>query len=267
MLAGKRICVVLPAYNAARTLERTVSEIDKTIVDDIVLVDDASSDETVSIARRLGLHHVIHPRNRGYGANQKTCYREALGRGAEIVVMLHPDYQYSPRLLSAMAAMIVSGHFDCVLGSRILGAGALRGGMPAWKYVANRVLTLVENLALGYKLAEYHTGYRAFSRRLLEALPWESNSDDFVFDNQILAQTRWFGFEIGELTCPTRYFPEASSIGLRRSIRYGFGVLGTAAEYRLSALGLLSTARFPRSRRMLPAAIPDFSSPGDLDAR
>jgi glycosyltransferase involved in cell wall biosynthesis len=245
MLNGKRICVVMPAYNAARTLERTTSEIDRSIVDDVLVVDDASSDETAEVARRLGLHLVVHPRNLGYGGNQKTCYREALARGADIVVMLHPDYQYSPRLLPAMAAMIVSGHFDVVLGSRILGVGALAGGMPIWKYVANRALTLTENVLLGHKLAEYHTGYRAFSRKALETLPIENNSDDFVFDNQILAQAIWAGFAIGELSCPARYFPEASSIDFMRSVRYGFGVLGTALEFRLARWGLRLSPRLP----------------------
>jgi glycosyltransferase involved in cell wall biosynthesis len=257
MIVGKRICVVMPAYNAARTLRRTVDELDRAVVDDVVLVDDASPDETVRVARDLGLHHLVHPRNRGYGGNQKTCYAEALARGADIVVMLHPDYQYSPRLVPAMAAMIASGHFDCVLGSRILGVGALRGGMPAWKYVANRALTFVENLLLGYKLAEYHTGYRAFSRRLLETLPLEENSDDFVFDNQVLAQTLWFGFEIGELSCPARYFEEASSIDFRRSVTYGFGVLGTALQFRLARMGLVRPARLSKAgRRLRSAAAP-----------
>jgi glycosyltransferase involved in cell wall biosynthesis len=251
MLAGKRVCVVMPAYNAEQTLRQTVEEIDRSVADDVVLVDDASSDRTVEVARELGVHHVVHPRNRGYGGNQKTCYREALSRGADIVVMLHPDYQYSPRLLPAMAAMVASGHFDCVLGSRILGVGALKGGMPFWKYMANRALTFAENLLLGYKLAEYHTGYRAFSRKLLETLPLEENSDDFVFDNQMLAQALWFGFEIGEVTCPARYFEGASSIGLRRSITYGFGVIGTALEYRLAAMGLARPRRLSDAGRRL----------------
>jgi glycosyltransferase involved in cell wall biosynthesis len=252
MLDGKRIVVVMPAYNAERTLRRTVAELDRAIVDDVILVDDASQDRTVVVARELGLHHVVHPENRGYGGNQKTCYREALDRGADIVVMLHPDYQYSPRLLPALAAMVSSGHFDAALGSRILGVGALAGGMPLWKYVANRMLTLVENLFLGYKLAEYHTGYRAFSRRLLEALPLDRNSDDFVFDNQMLAQTIWYGFQIGEVSCPSRYFPEASSINFRRSVKYGFGVLATAFQFRLAKLGLVRSPRFPAT------ALPGF---------
>ncbi len=251
MIAGKRICVVMPAYNAEQTIRQTVAEIDRSIVDDVILVDDASTDRTVAIARELGLYHIVHPRNRGYGGNQKTCYLEALSRGAEIVVMLHPDYQYSPRLVAAMAGMVASGHFECVLGSRILGVGALRGGMPVWKYVANRALTFVENLLLGYKLSEYHTGFRAFARGLLERLPLEENSDDFVFDNQMLAQALWFGADIGEVSCPTRYFTGASSINFRRSVRYGFGVLATALEFRLARMGLVRPRRLsPEGRRL-----------------
>ncbi len=245
MIAGKRVCVVMPAYNAGRTLAQTVAEIDRAIADDIIVVDDASRDDTVEVAHGLGLHCLVHPRNRGYGGNQKTCYAEALSRGADIVVMVHPDYQYSPRLIPAMASMIASGHFDCVLGSRILGVGALRGGMPLWKYVANRVLTASENILLGYTLAEYHTGYRAFSRRLLETLPLDRNSEDFVFDNQMLAQAIWYGFQVGEISCPTRYFAEASSIDFRRSVKYGFGVLGTALEFRLARWGLRPSRLFP----------------------
>ncbi len=256
MIGGKRVCVVMPAYNAARTLERTTAEIDRTVADDVVLVDDASHDETVAVARRLGLQYVVHSKNRGYGGNQKTCYAEALARGADVVVMIHPEYQYSPRLLPAMAGLVASEHFDCVLGSRILGVGALRGGMPLWRYVANRFLTFFENLLLGYKLSEYHTGYRAFSRRLLETLPLEENSDDFVFDNQMLAQTLWFGFDIGEVSCPTRYFEEASSINFRRSVRYGFGVLGTAIEFALARLGLRHPRRLSRDGRRLPLRPP-----------
>jgi glycosyltransferase involved in cell wall biosynthesis len=254
MISGKRVCVVMPAYNAERTLRRTVAEIDRALVDDIIVVDDASNDRTAHVARELGLEVLVHPKNRGYGGNQKTCYTEALSLGADIVVMVHPDYQYSPRLLPAMTGMIASGHFDCALGSRILGVGALRGGMPLWKYAANRILTFFENVMLGYKLAEYHTGYRAFSRRLLQSLPLEENSDDFVFDNQMLAQALWFGFEIGELSCPTRYFAEASSINLKRSIRYGFGVLATALQYRLARWGLMQPRRFSGSGRKLPSA-------------
>jgi len=256
VIGGKRVCVVMPAYNAARTLSRTWEEIDRAVADDIILVDDASRDDTVGVARQLGLHHVVHPQNRGYGGNQKTCYSEALARGADVVVMIHPDYQYSPKLMPAMAGMVASGHFDCVLGSRILGVGARKGGMPLWKYAANRTLTLVENMLLGYKLSEYHTGYRAFSRRLLETLPLEENSDDFVFDNQMLAQVLWFGFDIGEITCPARYFAEASSINFGRSVRYGFGVLGTAVEYRLAKLKLTRPRRLSAEGRRLgvPAA-------------
>jgi len=255
MIDGHRICVVMPAYNAGKTLRRTVAEIDRTFVDDVILVDDASLDDTVQVARELGLHLVEHPRNLGYGGNQKTCYTEALARGADIVVMLHPDYQYSPRLLPALAAMVASGHFDAVLGSRVLGTGALRGGMPIWKYLANRFLTFCENLLLGYKLAEYHTGYRAFSRRLLTTLPLEENSDDFVFDNEMLAQAIWFGFQIGEISCPAKYFAEASSIGFFRSLRYGFGVLRTALEFRLARLGLLRSPRFAEDGRKLFRAV------------
>ena len=244
MIGGNRVCVVMPAYNAEKTVRRTVAEIDRAVADDVLLVDDQSKDATVAV--------VVHEQNRGYGGNQKTCYTEALRRGADIVVMLHPDYQYSPRLMPAMAGMIASGHFDAVLGSRILGSGALQGGMPVWKYAANRFLTAAENLLLGYKLAEYHTGYRAFSRRLLEALPLEENSDDFVFDNQMLAQAIWFGFQIGEISCPARYFPEASSINFRRSVKYGLGVLGTALEYRATRLGLTLSSRFAESGRKLP---------------
>ena len=263
MISGLRVCVVMPAYNAEKTLRRTVAEIDRSVADDIILVDDQSRDETVRVAQELGLHVVVHAKNRGYGGNQKTCYTEALKRGADIVVMLHPDYQYSPRLLPAMAGMIASGHFDAVLGSRILGVGALAGGMPLWKYVANRFLTASENLLLGYKLAEYHTGYRAFSRRLLETLPLEENSDDFVFDNQMLAQAIWFGFHIGEISCPARYFPEASSINFRRSVKYGLGVLGTALEFRAARFGLTRSPRFAESGRKLPsvpAALPAAST-------
>jgi len=253
MIMGKRVCVVMPAYNAARTLRKTVEEIDRSVVDDVIMVDDASRDGTINVARQLGIHFVAHGSNRGYGGNQKTCYREALARGAEVVVMLHPDYQYSPKLVPAMAAMVASGHFDCVLGSRILGVGALRGGMPLWKYAANRTLTFIENVLLGYKLAEYHTGYRAFSRQLLETLPLEENSDDFVFDNQFLAQVLWFGFDIGELSCPARYFPEASSINFRRSVTYGFGVLATGLEFRLAKMRLLKRSRLaPTGRRLAP---------------
>jgi len=256
MVSGKKVVVVLPAYRAARTLEPTIRDIAPGVADEIVLVDDCSPDDTVAEANRLGIPHLVHPRNRGYGGNQKTCYNEALVRDADIVVMLHPDYQYSPKLVGAMAAMVGSGEYDVVLGSRILGTpGALAGGMPAWKYVANRVLTLIENILLGVKLSEYHTGYRAFSRTVLETLPLEENSDDFVFDNQMLAQTVHFGFRIGEISCPTKYFEEASSINFRRSVVYGFGVLGTALAYRLHRLGIGRNPLFRPEGRRLPAAI------------
>lgn len=233
MLNGKKIVVVLPAYNAAKTLEMTCREIPSEFVDDVVLVDDASRDATAEVAQRLGLRTIVHEKNKGYGGNQKTCYRAALDLGADIVVMLHPDYQYTPRLIPAMAAMIAYGEFDAVLASRILGVGALRGGMPLYKYLANRFLTFVENILVGHKLSEYHTGYRAFSRQVLERLPLERNSDDFVFDNQMLAQIIWFGFRIGEVSCPTKYFAEASSINFRRSLIYGLGVLRTACQFRM----------------------------------
>ena len=239
MLNGKKIIVILPAYNASKTLETTWKEIPFDFVDDVVLVDDASRDNTVEEAERLGIKTIVHVANRGYGGNQKTCYKAALELGADIVVMLHPDYQYTPRLITAMAAMIAWEEFDAVLASRILGRGALKGGMPLYKYVSNRFLTLAENLLLGQKLSEYHTGYRAFSREVLERLPLEQNSDDFVFDNQMLAQIAWFGFRIGEVSCPTRYFPEASSINFSRSVIYGVGVLGTALQYRLARMGLI----------------------------
>ncbi|MSN25517.1 MAG: glycosyltransferase [Geobacter sp.] len=244
MLNGKKIIVILPAYNAAKTLEQTWREIPFEYVDDVILVDDASRDNTVDEARRLGIRTVVHTANRGYGGNQKTCYREALVMGADIVVMLHPDYQYTPRLIPAIASMIAWGEFDAVLASRILGVGALKGGMPAYKYVSNRVLTLVENLLIGQKLSEYHTGYRAFSRQVLEKISLEKNSDDFVFDNQMLAQVVWNGFRIGEVSCPTRYFENASSINFKRSVVYGIGVLITAAQYRLNKLGLIRSEIF-----------------------
>jgi glycosyltransferase involved in cell wall biosynthesis len=234
VLAGKRVVVILPAYNAARTLERTVAEIPREIVDEVILTDDGSSDDTAALSRRLGLRTLVHDRNRGYGANQKTCYAEALARDADIVVMLHPDYQYSPLLVAAMASMIASGHYDVVLGSRILGRGALAGGMPLYKYVANRFLTFFENVMLGLKLSEYHTGYRAWSRLLLQRLALERCSDDFVFDNEMLAQAAFIGAPIGEISCPTRYFAEASSINFRRSVTYGVGVLRTALAYRMA---------------------------------
>lgn len=238
MIHGKRICVVLPAYNAEKTLVQTIDEIPREYIDDIILVDDASVDNTAALARSLGIHTVVHGRNLGYGGNQKTCYRQALERGADIVIMLHPDYQYTPKLLVAMGSLIAAGQYDVVLGSRILSEGALKGGMPVYKYISNRFLTLVQNLLLRKKLSEYHTGYRAFSRSVLESLPLERNSDDFIFDNQMLAQAIYRGYRIGEISCPTKYFPEASSINLRRSIIYGLGVLKVSLQFRLNKLGL-----------------------------
>lgn len=248
MLGGRRVTVVLPAYNAARTLERTCREIPSDIVDDIILTDDASHDDTIAIARSLGLHVIQHDRNRGYGGNQKTCYTAALERGADIVVMLHPDYQYTPRLIAAMAAMLVSDQYDGVLASRILGRGAIVGGMPRYKYVANRTLTLIQNILMGAKLSEYHSGYRAWTKPVLERLPLERCSDDFVFDNQMLALALHAGFRIGEISCPTKYFPEASSINLRRSVMYGLGVLRTAGQYRLHRMGLRRDRLFDDAR-------------------
>jgi glycosyltransferase involved in cell wall biosynthesis len=244
MVNGKRVVVVLPAYNAARTLERTYLEVPDGVVDEFILVDDASQDDTVPIARNLGIRHYVHPANRGYGGNQKTCYTEALRQNADIVIMLHPDYQYSPKLIGAMAWLVASDEYDVVLGSRILGAGALAGGMPLYKYISNRILTAVENILVGVKLSEYHTGYRAFSRKVLETLPLNEGSDDFVFDNQMLLQAVSFGFRIGEISCPTRYFAEASSINFRRSVKYGFGVLGTAAVFRLHKWGIVRSRLF-----------------------
>ena len=238
MLLGKRIIVIMPAYHAGRTLEATWRDLPHDIVDQVVVVDDASDDDTVAVARALGLDVILHPHNMGYGANQKTCYKEALARSADIVVMVHPDYQYDPRLVTAMAGMVASGIYDMVIGSRILGSGALRGGMPVWKYVANRLLTAFENILLGVHLSEYHTGYRAYSRALLDALPWQRNSDDFVFDNQILAQAIVGRYGIGEVSVPTRYFAEASSIGFRRSVGYGFGVIGTTLLAFLARTGI-----------------------------
>jgi glycosyltransferase involved in cell wall biosynthesis len=239
MLHGQKIVVVMPAYNAARTLRRTYDEVmAHGIVDRVILVDDASKDETVTMAHSLPNVQVeVHTQNRGYGANQKTCYRLALAAGADVIIMIHPDYQYTPALIPAMASLVTSGLYPCVLASRILGGGALRGGMPWWKYISNRALTFIENLLLGAKLSEYHTGYRAFSRALLESLPFEENSDDFIFDNQILTQVIARGYAIGEISCPTRYFPEASSIGFVASLRYGLGCLATAVSWRRQTLG------------------------------
>ena len=247
MYRGQKVVVVMPAYNSAQTLRRTWDEVmAQEVVDLVIVVDDASRDETAAIARALPRTLVeIHPRNRGYGGNQKTAYRLALAQGADIVIMVHPDYQYTPKLIPAMAALIGNGLYPCVLGSRILGGYARRGGMPWWRYVANRFLTLAENLLLGSKLSEFHTGYRAFARTMLERLPLDRNSDDFVFDNQVLAQVLWRGGQIAEVSCPTRYFAEASSINFARSVRYGFGCLGTGLTFRLAKLGLVRSPLFP----------------------
>jgi glycosyltransferase involved in cell wall biosynthesis len=259
VIEGKRVAVVMPAYNAVRTLERTLAEVNRQVVDDIILVDDASHDGTAALAKRLGLRTIVHDRNRGYGGNQKTCYSAALCTAADVIVMLHPDYQYSPKLITAMSSMVAVGHFDVVLGSRILSGGALAGGMPAYKYFANRVLTGVENLFTGAKLSEYHTGYRVFSREVLERLPLEENSDDFVFDAQMLAQCLYFGYRIGEVSCPTRYEPDSSSINFRRSVVYGLGVLRVTGQLVLARRGFLRSPLFSTDGRKL--------SPGDPDLR
>jgi glycosyltransferase involved in cell wall biosynthesis len=255
MFHGQKIVVVMPAYNAERTLERTFREVPRDLVDEIVLTDDASQDETVTIARQLGIRTLVHDENRGYGGNQKTCYAEALRLGADVTVMLHPDYQYTPRLISSMATLIIDGPFDIVLGSRILGGRARAGGMPLYKYVSNRILTASQNLLCGTKLSEFHTGYRAFSRKVLETLPLLENSDDFVFDNQMLAQAIYAGFEIGEVSCPAAYFAEASSINFRRSVRYGFGVLETSLRCFLERRGWWRSPIFaPGGRTLLEGA-------------
>lgn len=245
MLNGKKIVVVLPAYNAAKTLQQTYSEIPFDLVDDVVLVDDRSRDNTADLARQIGIKHVIiHPKNRGYGGNQKSCYNKALELGADIVIMLHPDYQYTPKLIPSMAHLIAGGLYHVVLGSRILGNGALRGGMPIYKYIANRVLTFTQNVLVGQKLSEYHTGYRAFSKEVLEKVNFELDSDDFVFDNEMLSQIIYFGYEIAEVTCPTKYFEEASSINFKRSAVYGLGVLRVSAVHRLCKWGLLKNKMY-----------------------
>lgn len=250
MILGKSVVVVLPAYNAERTLERTYREIPRDIVDEVILVDDDSRDETVRSARDLGIRHVLrHERNLGYGANQKSCYREALRLGADIVVMLHPDYQYTPKLLRAMASLIAEDVYDVVLGSRILGMGALDGGMPLYKYVSNRALTALQNFLISQKLSEYHTGYRAYGRKVLESLPLDVNSDDFIFDNQFLVQAHYARFRIAEITCPTKYFAEASSINFKRSLRYGALCCVTSVQYRLHVWGLLRSRLFQGIRR------------------
>jgi len=238
--------VVLPAFNAARTLSRTVKGLDRALIDEVIVVDDASTDETREITRRLGIRYAFHRRNLGYGGNQKTCYALALETGSDIVVMLHPDYQYEPRLVPAMAHMVATGIYDVAMASRILGLGAVSGGMPRYKYVANRFLTLAQNLLIGQKLSEYHSGFRAFSRRVLETLPLLANSDDFLFDNQMLVQCHWWGFRIAEISCPTKYFAEASSIGFSRSLKYGFGTLGVGIDCLLCRVGLRPPAYLDR---------------------
>lgn len=249
MFGDNKVVVVMPAYNAEKTLRQTYDEVmAQNVVDLVILVDDASQDETVAIAKTLDRAKVYtHPSNMGYGANQKTCYRLALEEGGDIIIMVHPDYQYTPRLIPAMASLIGNDLYPCVIGSRILGGRAVKDGMPVWRYVSNRFLTLVENSLMGAKLSEYHSGYRAFSRKLLEQLPLEVNSDDFVFDNQMLAEILWFGHTIAEVSCPTRYVPEASSINFRRCIKYGLGCLWTAATFRLARMGLIASKLFPRN--------------------
>ncbi len=250
MIDNKKVTVVMPAYNAEQTLERTVAEV-PSLVDDIIVVDDHSRDNTTALAQKLGLHTIRHEQNRGYGGNQKTCYRAALERGADIVVMVHPDYQYTPKLVPSLAHCVASGLFDVALGSRILGGRAREGGMPLYKYISNRLLTATENWLINQKLSEYHTGYRAFSRQLLMTLPLEENDDDFAFDNQMLVQAAYFGFKIAEVTCPTSYFEEASSISFRRSVTYGFGVLRAATDFRLARLGLKEPMFLNRNGRKL----------------
>jgi len=251
MLNGRKIVVVMPAYNAEKTLRRTFDEIPHEIVDAVLLVDDNSRDGTSKLAATLGIPTFVPQQNYGYGRNQKTCYAEALRLGADIVVMLHPDYQYTPKLITAMAGLITSGEFDVVLGSRILGVGALAGGMPLYKYIFNRCLTFFQNVVMGHKLSEYHTGYRAFSRKVLTDLPLNENDDDFVFDNEMLAQAIYFGFRIGEVSCPTKYFEDASSINFRRSVTYGLGVLKTSISFRLNRWGLLKSRIFQADGRKL----------------
>jgi glycosyltransferase involved in cell wall biosynthesis len=245
MLNGKKICIVLPAYNAAETLEMTYAEIPFDIVDEVVLVDDASKDNTSDVGRKLGIQHIVrHEQNRGYGGNQKSCYDKALSLGADIIIMLHPDYQYTPKLIHAISGVIAYDVYPVVLGSRILGKGALKGGMPMYKYIANRFLTLFQNILMSQKLSEYHSGYRAFSKEIFEKINIEANSDDFIFDNQMLAQIFYAGFEIGEVTCPTKYFEEASSINFARSTTYGLGVLWTSIKYRLAKWGVYVAKEF-----------------------
>jgi len=261
MINGKRIAVVLPAYNAEKTLENTVSELPD-VVDIKILVDDHSSDRTVEIAERLGLQYYVHDQNYGYGRNQQTCYREALAAGADVVIMVHPDYQYTPLLTTAMASMVAYDVYDVALGSRIIGGTALHGGMPLWKYVANRFLTAFENIFLRIKLSEYHTGYRAFSSKVLTRLPLLENSDDFVFDNQVLAQCVHFGFRIGEVSCPTKYFEEASSINFARSVTYGLGVLRTTLQFALQRWGIANFRIFNEKGRRLEPGLPEYYARG-----
>jgi glycosyltransferase involved in cell wall biosynthesis len=251
MLYGYKIVVVMPAYNAAKTLAQTLSEVPREYVDEVVLVDDGSSDATVLEARVLGLDPIVHLENRGYGGNQKTCYSAALEKGADIVVMVHPDYQYSPKLIVALAGVVASGHYDVALGSRIIGGGTLNGGMPLYKYIANRLLTLLQNLMTGAKLSEYHTGFRAYSAKVLRSLPLGENSNDFVFDNELLVQALWFGFRVGEVSCPTRYMPEASSIGFGRSVRYGLGVLKVSCAFFFARMGWWQPRFLKKSGRRL----------------
>lgn len=252
MIHGKYVTVVMPAYNAEKTLRQTYAEIPKDIVDEIILTDDASRDNTVGVSKELCLNTFVHAENKGYGANQKTCYQEALRGKGDIIIMLHPDYQYTPKLIPAMASLISQGIFDAVIGSRILGNKAITGGMPIYKYFSNRVLTLLENLIINQKLSEYHTGYRAFSRKVLETIPLLENSDDFVFDNEMLLQIFYFGFSVGEVSCPAYYFPEASSINFQRSVTYGFGVLDTAIKYRLAKNGIKPNPIFdPNGKKLV----------------
>jgi glycosyltransferase involved in cell wall biosynthesis len=271
MIDGKRITVVLPAFNAAKTLEQTIHAIDRSIADEVILVDDGSNDRTRDLARQLEIHYAFHGRNLGYGANQKTCYALALATGADVVVMLHPDYQYEPKLLPALAYLVASGIYDVAIGSRILGHGAMRGGMPVYKYVSNRALTFVQNVLIGQKLSEYHTGYRAFSRRVIETLPLLANSDDFVFDNQMLVQCHAWGFSIAEMSCPTKYFPEASSINFRRSVRYGLGTLLVSSSFLASRLNLWTPAFLNRTgaadRRLSVRAVRGRVVETNIDAR
>jgi len=266
MINGKRIAVVMPAYNAEKTLEATVRELPE-LVDICLLVDDHSSDRTVDVAARLGLRYFVHDQNYGYGRNQQTCYREALGAGADVVIMLHPDYQYTPLLVTAMASMVAYEVYDVVLGSRIIGGQALHGGMPIYKYISNRFLTAFQNLFLRVKLSEYHSGYRAFSRQVLARLPLLENSDDFVFDNQMLAQCVHFGFRIGEVSCPTKYFDEASSINFRRSVKYGLGVLATTLEFAMQRAGIASFRIFSEKGRKLAPGSESYYAAGAAESR